>query len=367
MYSPVVNVGGVLAPTGGFPENVGESVCIGPGYVFYPKNADSRKPGHQHWMMPDSYSAAIHTVYYAQCVADTQGVIYPVRWGNLETAEGVYDFSAILTALNYCAANGKKMIIRFFWKTYTDANDPPLQGGSPAAKPVPDYIKTAFGTYGGVSGSGGMRRAYVGASFAGWAARLEQSAVNAKFRAFLAALVSATSGHSALQGYMFDESTWGSHDGSDMPGDLTETQVEDTMRNLYSYLVSIGGSKELYPNVNYLEGTSSLETMYQKAIDLKNWCKSIGMKVGVTDTYRIPDMATRFLQPVYRDLPDTSKTVVHVDFLSTGADDATLAFRMLGNARQSARLGANITAWYTRGGASSNYWAAAKFAMAAVG
>ena len=147
MYLTAINNGGILSPNGGFPSGSKESVCIGPGYVIYPSTSETRKSNHQHWMLPDSFGATLSNDYYANCLADTRGVVYQIRWGDYETTQGNYTWTTLTNALDYCASNNKKLIVRIYWKTYTDANDPPT------IKSVPDYIKNDITTYGGTYGS----------------------------------------------------------------------------------------------------------------------------------------------------------------------------------------------------------------------
>ncbi|MDN5881535.1 MAG: hypothetical protein L0H37_04100, partial [Nitrosospira sp.] len=94
--------------------------------------------GHQNWMIPENRNAVLDTTYYRQCVLDTDGILYTVAWLDMESAQGVYDFSTIITALDYAASKGKNVIVRIFYKTYVAAHP----------KPLPAYILSDHATYG---------------------------------------------------------------------------------------------------------------------------------------------------------------------------------------------------------------------------
>lgn len=321
----------------------------------YFKDDEARPAGHQYWMMVNSGNAFLNNDYHRQAVLDTSGVVYLLKWRDVETSQGVYNTAPLVTAANYLASLGKKLIIRIFWKTYTDTADPPTN------PQVPDYIKNDEATYGGAAGKGGLYQMWNGTTPFGWSARLDNANVNARFRLLVDAIASAISGHSALQGAAFDESTWSVYNSSTgLPVGLTAATQIQTMKDLYTYLQGKFPGMEIYPNVNYTEGTDS------DTRALQQWCIDQGMLVGITDTFRPADM-WRGKQPVYELMPRSTKTLVHVDHMSMGADDAGLTARMVENFRQTARLGADITVVYLEAGSDSNYWRAATAAMEIVG
>lgn len=353
---------GILRPAGGMPADVAEGGCIGPGYITYPSTAKKRKPGHKFWMMPDGFQVPLNIAYYAPCIAATEGVVWLLRWGDIETSAGVYNWAPLIAALDYCQTQGIPLVPRIYTKSYANAVDPPT------IKCVPDDIKADHTTYGGVSGSGGMRRVYIGSTWSGWGAMFDNASVNARFRTFFSAMVAAVGSHPALAGYMYDESTWGCFDGTAMPAGVTTASIDTTMRALYDYMRVAAGAKPVWPNINYLDGDGALETIYATTIALRDYCRSQGMPVSVTDTYPLSRWS-RFLQPVYRDMPiaGASNVIVTIDYGSTGADDATLLQRTIANVEQTLSMGADCTVLYARGGGTSNYWLAFQAAMAAVG
>jgi hypothetical protein len=302
--------------------------------------------GHQNWMMPDSKDVAFSSglSYYHQCVLDTDGIVHPVTWLNMETSEGVYDFSALTATLNYAATYGKKVIARVFYKAY-----------SATPKPLPAYILNDHVTYGGASTEGGLRAN----SFPGWTPRFDNAALMARFKALITAMAAAVGSHSALQGVGPDESAW-SFAGVTQSG-LTATMIRDAHKEICLHFQTCFPGKEIYPLINYCDFSTGAEVL-----TLLQWSVANGFLVGMTDTFRLPEQIAS-IQPVSTAYPTSTKTIMYVDYQSTGANDLGLTERMLENARECARNRADITVWYTRGGASSTYWAAAKNAMSVIG
>lgn len=352
-------IGGVIAPDSAPPSSWDIGVFNGQKYIWWERSDRLRRAGHQHWIITGSSFAYLgDTQYYAQPLLDTSGVVYIVKWNDWETAQGVYAVAAMQSALDYCAARGKKLIIRFVWKSYQDA----------AAVPAPAYVVADPATYGGDPGKGGLRRVYSDTAPIGWGARLENAALLARFKAAISAFGQFKT-HFAFAGFMFDESTWSCFAVSAMPDGLTKEIILSAVKDYYAHAASVFAGYDVYPNVNYVEGEASegIEVLYQEARDLSAWCIAHGMRRGITDTYPQPRALSRFMQPVYAIPPDATTTLVHVDYLSMGNDDAGLTQRMIDCATQTARIGADITVWYVKGGAASNWWAAAKNAMQVVG
>lgn len=359
LISPVIS-GGVTRPSERLPIGLDVSYYDGSDFLCYTFADSIVKQGHQNWLLPQERSNPdLSNANNAQCVIDTDGVIYKSIWSDIEPSIGVYDFSAITSALDYCNERGKKLILRFFWKTYVDPNDPP---NSP---PVPNYILTDHIQYGGVSGAGGLYKNYAGSSHAGWSARLDNIGVMARAKALITALASEISFHPCFSGFMFDESNWSVYNGSSMPAGLSTETIVAADKDIYLHAQAEFAGHRVFPNVNFVDG-HPYSAALQPARDLLEWTIDNGFPVGVTDTFRIPEKASG-IQPVYKNLPKDVFTIVHVDYLSTGDDDSGLTQRMIQNARQAARLGADITVWYNRGGASSNYWTAIKNAIAQIG
>lgn len=301
---------------------------------------------HENWMMPDATNVPLSAAYYAQCVTDTDGVLYPVSWLNMEIVEGIYNFSTIINALDYVHARGKKLIARVFYKSYSGA----------AAKPLPAYILNDEATYGGAVNSGGLCTN----AFGGYTPRFDNVNVMARFKALITAMAIEIHSHPALRGVGPDESAWSFGAGFGATG-LKAAQVRAAHREKCLHFQSCFPGKEVYPFYNYCDGSTNAEIV----AELK-WSLEQGMCAGITDTHRVPEMLAG-VQPVASVYPVPQKTIMCVDFLSSGANDSGLTERYLENARQTAAAGADITVWYTRGGASSSYWAAAVNAMSIVG
>jgi hypothetical protein len=169
--------------------------------------------GHENWMLPEGYNANLNSSYYRQCVMDTDGILYTIHWRDLESEAGVYNFSAVMSALNFAATNGKKMIIRVFYKSYS--------GTQP--KPIPSYMLNDEITYGGSPSQGGLRPN----AFGGHTPRFEHPAVMERFKALITSMADKFGNHPALQGMGPDESAWsyGSLWGTLATAGLTAAQV----------------------------------------------------------------------------------------------------------------------------------------------
>lgn len=137
--------------------------------------------------------------------------------------------------------------------------------------------------------------------------------------------------------------------------------IRDAHKEICLHFQTCFPGKEIYPLINYCDFSTGAEVL-----TLLQWSVANGFLVGMTDTFRLPEQIAS-IQPVSTAYPTSTKTIMYVDYQSTGANDLGLTERMLENARECARNRADITVWYTRGGASSTYWAAAKNAMSVIG
>ncbi|MEP6879001.1 MAG: hypothetical protein ABI865_09145 [Nitrosospira sp.] len=307
---------------------------------------------HQNWIKLASMDAPLSngTSYYHQGVLDTDGILYLASWRHMEPSEGVYDFANLLQSLNYAASHGKKIIIRVFYKNYYGST-----------KPLPSYITNNPTTYGGTGTTGGLRINTFGATC--YTPRFDNAALTVRFKALITAMAAAVGSHSALQGVSPDESAWslGGLWNAYAAEGLTAAQVRLSHREKCLHFQSCFPTKEVYPFYNYCDGSNTAETIAEL-----NWSLGQGMLAGISDTHRLPEMISG-IQPVITAYPMPVKTLQCVDLLSYGADDSGLTERMLKNARETARYGADITCWHAEGGVSSNFWAAAKNAMALIG
>ena len=189
--------------------------------------------GHENWMLSEGYNVNLNISYYRQCVMDTDGILYTVHWRDLESEAGVYNFSAVTSALNFAAANGKKMIIRVFYKSYSGTQ----------AKPIPSYIVNDEVTYGGLPSQGGLRLN----AMSGHTPRFDHPAVMERFKALVAAMADAFGDHPALQGMAPDESAWsfGSLWGTSATAGLTTAQVRYLHREKCLHFQSCFPGKEI--------------------------------------------------------------------------------------------------------------------------
>ena len=311
-----------------------------------------RRTGHKNYVLLDSadISLSAGASYYHGAVLDTQGIVASYTWKGLAPAQGVYTFTNPVKTLNYAQSYGKSVILRFFYKNY--AGVPELR--------LPDYITSDHITYGGSVGHGGLRPNAIG----GYTPRFDHPQLMAHFKDMITALAAEIADHPALQGVGFDESAWSFANtwGTGETVGLTAAQVRAAHREMSLHLQSCFPGKEIYPFYNYCDGSTATQVL-----DELRWSWTQGMLASITDTHRYTDMSHAF-QPVMPAYPINGvKTIMCVDHMSTGNNDSGVTERMLENARTTALRGADITAWYIRGGASSAWWTAVKNAIAIIG
>lgn len=83
--------------------------------------------GLEHWL----YSSQVADALQFLDRPDVVGVQGLYSWKSLESAEGVYNFSAIESDIETVTAKGKKLWVQLQDRTFNPANDP-----------VPSYMKT---------------------------------------------------------------------------------------------------------------------------------------------------------------------------------------------------------------------------------
>lgn len=311
----------------------------------------ARKVGHKNYVLLDSadISLSAGATWYHNAVLDTEGIVATYTWKTIAPAQGVYDFTNPVNTLNYAQSYGKSVIIRFFYKNY--AGVPELR--------VPDYITSDHITYGGSVGHGGLRQNNIG----GYTPRFDNPQLMGHFKDMVTALAAEIADHPALQGVGFDESAWSFGDtwGPEITDILTPADIKSAHREMALHLQSSFPGKEIYPFYNYCDGSPDDEVLEEL-----NWSWTQGMLASITDTHRYTDMSHAF-QPVMPAYPANIKTLMCVDHMSMGDNDSSLTERMLENARTTALRGADITAWYIRGGASGAWWAAIRNAIEVFG
>lgn len=307
------------------------------------------RPGHKHYVLTDGYDAILVAAYYKQCVLDMEGVIYKLTWRECETSEGVYDFTNLKRSLDFAQTEGKGFIIRLLYKSYIDTEP----------KRIPDYILNDHATYGGDAGSGGM----ILNQFDGYTPRMQNQALMARFKAFIAACGKAVGNHPALEGVSLDESTWSlSYDSGTWPvPGLKAQDLIDAFAALNQQWRDSFPGKDVYVFINFFEDSSPAKT---RSVLLDYVAK--GYLPAVTDTKRRPENNNTLqdVAPLYP-FPEDVRSMICVDYMSTGENDSGLTERMVANAMETARVGSWITGWYMRGGSDSAWWAAIKAAIAA--
>lgn len=313
-----------------------------------------RESGHENWVIVDKdLSMSPGQTWYHSAVLETSGIMYPISWSLTETAEGVYDFSKVRATLDYAQTYGKKVILRGYYKSYSTGE----------IKRIPAYIVSDHVKYGGTSGLGGLRPNFLGAAPAGYTPRFDNPNVISRFHAWWTAMAAEIGNHPALQGMGPDESTWsmGGHTSLYASEGLTTAIIRSTHRAHCLHLQSVFPGKEIYPFYNFCDDSTDEEARAEF-----HWSLSQGMCAALTDTRRLTDMAD-YPQQVIAEYPVAAKTLICVDYMSTGADDSGLKERYLENARTTALYGADITAWYIHGGANGNWWAAVRNAISIFG
>lgn len=349
-------------------------ICNGEKYISY--NAEDELPnvGHENWLLAPyrgaSMGAGSETLPLMEDVR-IKGIVWTTDWRTLETSEGVYNFAPTLRALDQALSLGKKLIVRVYAKTYSGAFTDPA-AANPTTLLVPDYIVDNPAVYGGAAYRGGIYKVYSGGVAVGWGPVFETAAVRARWKALVTAAGAAIGSHAAFAGWMGpDESTRSAYTGSGLPAEINQAAVIAANQDIWTHDISVFGSIKVWPVINYIDSTETIAVSNQATIDLQTWVATQGMNIAVSDTYRVPEKVTRYLQPVYYSLPRNDlaanrKTLVHVDLLSLGANDAGLTERMIETARQAHRLGADITVWNpypVSAGGHANYFVAQKVGM----
>jgi len=372
-------VDGARKPVGGWPSNAGCAINLGANFsnrwLCYEPNDNLRRAGHEHWIKSPYNNASLTHSDSAEYLEDSRisGVVWTCTWRALETSEGIYSFTALLAALNRCAALGKRMIVRVVAKVCTgNITDSAAAIPLAANLAIPDYIPSDSGTYGGTSNRGGIYAVYLSGTGVGWGAQFENAAVMARWKALVTAAKAAIGTHSAFAGWIGpDESTRSAWTGAALPTGITFATVSAANREIYQHDATTFGASLCYPCLNYIDSTASLATANDATIDEQIWAAEQGYNIAFSDIYPMPETATIFMQPVYwndirASMASGRKILSHVDLLSLGSNDSGLSARMMRCATLSYRLCSDITAWHYFVSDSADravYWAALQAAM----
>ncbi len=310
-------------------------ISIGPGGLVYDGSPIAKVEGHENWVTPNASNTYLGG-YFSQAVMDTAGVVFNLAWGQVERAGGIYDWSALLRALDFCAAKNRRLIARFKWKSYYQAA---------ASTACPSDLQPSQ-----------IRPVFLSGQAVGLAAAIEQPDVRARLKDFIAWLINVTETHPALYGYAFDESAQSCYGPSGMPVGLTGEMIDNAMRDLYTFAKN-KTMKPVYPFVNYVESERPLDEANARTIELRDWCVRKGMPIAVSDT-RLRENLNHFSQPIYRGMPIPVETLVTIDLSSMNYPIEIFESKMIEHARVAIGLGATKTVWCCRDGseATSIYW-----------
>jgi hypothetical protein len=371
---------GVRKPVGAWPSNSGSAINLGTNFsnrwLCYEPSDNLRRAGHQHWIKGPYFNVSSLTHGdVASYLEDPRisGIVWLATWRALETSQGVYNFTAMLAALDRCSALGKQMIVRVVAKVYTgNITDSGAAIPLAANLSVPNYIPSDSGTYGGTANRGGIHAVYLGGAGVGWGAQFESAAVMVRWKALVTAAKAAIGNHAAFAGWIGpDESTRSAWTGSALPAGLTFATVSAANREIYQHDATTFGADKCYPCINYIDSTATISAANDATIAEQTWAAQQGYNIAFSDIYPIPDRATTFMQPVYwndvrAQMANDRKIISHVDLLSVTPNDSDLSARMMRCATQSYRLGSDITAWHyfvSNSTDRSAYWAAQTAAM----
>lgn len=314
-------------------------------------------PSHRNFMMTDGAAVNLTASYYTEGLTDLfDGVVWIFRWRDIETSEGVYNFSTLDATLNYLGQRGKQCIPRLFLKSFLDPNDPPTSGDIV----VPDYVLNNHALYGGATGSGGMLRGYKYTNgvpvWQGWTVDVTNSFVQARIKALVEAVVERASGYLAHAGFCYDEFVLGLYHDVWPSGMSTATQ-DVAIKSLITHAAAVQGASDVYIGMNYLDADPPPNYPAVKA--MAQWIHQRGIKL------MLPDVFSQEL-PVYAEFQRVGNGIGTIDSGDRGADDAGLQARTDATYQRSRSLNSAITAWYYHG-PTSNYWTTAKTTIAAFG
>jgi len=373
------SVDGVRRPVGGWQAGAGTAINLGGNFsnrwLSYSLADNIRASGHENWIKSPYNNSSLTHADSAAFFEDSRirGVVWTVQWRTLETSLGVYSFTSALAALNRAAALGKKVIVRVVAKTYS-GNILDSDAAIPLAANlgVPNYIPSDSGTYGGTSNRGGLYPVYLGGVGVGWGAQFETAAVRDRWTALVTAAQAAIGSHAAFAGWIGpDESARSSYNGASLATGHSFETVSTANRDIYAHDIATFGVSRCWPCINYVDSEKSLATANNDTIAEQTWTAQQGVNIAHSDTYPMPETASVFMQPVYwsnvrSSMTSGRKILTHVDLLSLGENDSGLSDRMLRCARQTYRLGSDITAWHYFVADSvirAAYWAAQTAAM----
>lgn len=347
----VTDSNGVLVEAAPYPSTLMYAIDDGVKVQGWLRGEQLRPPGHQHWVMWDTFDIASSLLTggataFKNCVLDSRisGSTYNTQWRNTEAALNVYDFSQIVGCLDWHTSIGKKMMVRWTPKSYTGST---VYG-------VPQYLLDNPATYGGTAPNGGVRAVNNGG--VGWCPRYDNAAVMVRIKAWMTAAHAAFGTHPAFDGFVLDESAW-SVSKTTMPGDLDGPTVLASMQDLATFMATLWKPKNCCFNVNYLDGNTD-----DTVIAFREFCVSLGLRRSYTDTYPMPETLHRFAQPVYYQQPPMrTDSIVFVDGLSVVSTEAVNAnpdqlTRMIRCAQQTYCMGATRTIWTNLGGFGGANW-----------
>lgn len=306
------------------------------------------KPGAQVWAMVEGYATPLGYAYSAAFAPQVQGWVWPVRWSDLDGGSGM---DMLARSLDWAHQCGAQLIPRLVLKSYADAVSPP----SDKWRFVPRDVAADTATYGGECG--GVVRGYSSGKWCGWTVNIVNSAVMMRLRDTLKAVVQRFGAHPALGGLMTDELVWGVAGAGPWPAGTCGDQWYVATMEYVQHLASLVGPRNTYAIVNYGDGPNRAVMVPQ----LVGALRRLGINIAISDVFRDPEDNARF-QPVYPLFPIAGqRTIAHCVGLSETADPIEAGKYL----DQAARMGADVVAITTTGGAAGPIWSAYQDALRA--
>ena len=308
------------------------------------------KPGAQLWAMVEGYATPLGYAYSAAFAPDVRGWVWPVRWRDLDGGTGLDSLGRSLDWAHTC---GALVIPRITLKSYMDTVSPP----SEKWRLVPADVAADPAIYGGEYG--GVVRGYSSGKWCGWTVNVVNPTVMARLRDTLKAMVQRFGQHPAFGGIMTDEVLWGVAGAGPWPTGTCAEQWYCATIEYAAHIASLVGARNTYAIINYLDGPNR-EAMIPHMVGAMN---RMGVNVAVSDIFRDPEDKARF-QPVYRMFPLAGQRTIAHCVGNSETNSPAEADKYLD---QCARMGTDIVAVTTTGGATGANWAAYRSAWTARG
>ena len=207
------------------------------------------------------------------------GIKKVYMWKDVETSEGVYDFSEIISDLAELQAEGKRLWIQLGY----------IRWGTSVGLPRTPTYQWSNSKYGGNSPYHGVY-SRMGIPGATWAPIIWNSEVQARFEAVFAALGSQFNGEAYIEGTVLDETSVGA---PILPG---ETEGYSPAAELAGFKVRVLAAKNAFPDKSVLQMINYSVNWDREAFGA--WCLSNSIGIGCPD-FAIKDRDLGPGQPFY--------------------------------------------------------------------